>query len=109
MTLWRWLIAFLTWLSADPAAVEQEAPRAAAAVAAARASMTTAAPQPVPPGPAPQDCVCGRTCVNGIWKPDGHISQPCPCKCERCITKPGCPDGKCVTRASPASGSPAKP
>jgi len=107
MTLWRWLIAFLTWLSADPAAVEKEAPQAAAAVAAARASMVTASPLPTP-GPTPQECVCGRTCVNGVWRPDGHISQPCPCKCERCVKKPGCSACR-VPGASPASGSPATP
>lgn len=65
------LIAWLVWLSADPVAVDAEAPKAAAAVAAARASMAVDAPQP----PAPP--------------------------------KPGCPDGKCVPKASPASASPA--
>lgn len=104
------ILAWLVWLSADPAAVDVERPKAAAAVAAARASMAVEA-TPVPPAPpAPQQCVCGATCVNGIWKPDGRITQPCPCKCSRCITKPGCPDGKCrVPGASPATFSPAKP
>lgn len=35
-----WLIALLTWLSADPSAVEKAAPRAAAAAEVAYASMT---------------------------------------------------------------------
>ena len=39
---WRWLISILTWLSADPAVIDAERPKAAAAVAAARASMADA-------------------------------------------------------------------
>lgn len=76
--MWQWIIAFLVWLSADPVAIDRQAPRAAAAVAAARASMATDSPAPAP-GPAPKDCVCGGTCVNGIWKPDGRVEQKCPC------------------------------
>lgn len=103
------IIAWLVWLSADPVAVDAEHPKAAAAVAAARASMAIDAP-PAPPWPAPQECGCGKTCVNGVWKPDGRIEQPCRCQCERCKKKPGCPDGKCrVSGASPATASPAKP
>lgn len=102
-----WIIAWLVWLAADPVALDVEHPKAAAAVAAARASMAIDAP-PAPPGPAPQECGCGRTCVNGKWKPDGRIEQPCHCRCERCVKKPGCPDGTCrVPGASPASASPA--
>lgn len=96
MSLWRWIVSWLVWLSADPAEIDRQAPRAAAAVAAARASMTPDDAPPAPPAPA--ECVCGKTCVNGIWKPDGRISQPCPCKCARCVKKPACPDGKCPTR-----------
>jgi hypothetical protein len=48
VSLFESFVAFLVWLSADPAAVDVEAPRAAAAVAAARASMAT---EPAPPGP----------------------------------------------------------
>lgn len=104
------IISWLVWLSADPVSVDAEYPKAAAAVATASASMAIEPTPPAPPPPKPQECVCGKTCVNGIWKPDGHISQPCPCKCERCIKKPACPDGKCrVSGASPATGSPAKP
>jgi hypothetical protein len=36
----KWLISILTWLSADPAALDREAPRAAAAVEVAYASMS---------------------------------------------------------------------
>lgn len=99
MTLWRWLVSLLVWWSADPAEIDRQAPRAAAAVAAARASMAPdEAPSPAP-APAPKECVCGRTCVNGYWKPDGRILQPCSCKCDRCQKKPAaCPDGKCPPR-----------
>ena len=97
MTIWRWFVSWLVWLSADPAEIDRQAPRAAAAVAAARASMTPDE-SPAPP-PAPVECVCGRTCVNGYWKPDGRILQPCPCKCSRCVKKPAsCPDGRCPPR-----------
>lgn len=101
MSFWSWLVALLVWLSSDPAAIDREAPRAAAAVAAARASMLLeVAP---PPGPAPKSCDCGETCVAGVWKPDGKIPQPCKCDCPRCVAerakstpKPqACPDGKC--------------
>jgi hypothetical protein len=85
MTLWRYLIAILTWLSADPQAADLEHPKAAAAVSVARASMTPAAPAPTPtPTPTPQDCHCGATCRNGVWKPDGRVEQICRCPCERC-------------------------
>jgi hypothetical protein len=48
--LYRWLIAFLVWLSADPQTIDLERPKAAAAVAAARSSMAVeAAPVPTPP------------------------------------------------------------
>jgi len=80
--LWSALVAFLVWLSADPAALDLEAPKAAAAVAAARASLLVEAP--APPAPTPTACDCGSTCVRGIWKPDGRIEQRCACKCKRC-------------------------
>lgn len=54
MTWWRALIAWLTWLSADPAAVDREAPRAVAAVAYAYAATAREEPAPPPdPGPEP--------------------------------------------------------
>ena len=99
MTLYQWLVAWLVSMSAAPGAVEMEHPRAAAAVAAARASMSTDGAQPTR-APAPAECVCGGTCKNGIWKPDGKIDQRCTCTCERCKKKPAapCPDGKCPPR-----------
>jgi hypothetical protein len=82
--LWRSLIAFLVWLSADPRAIDLEAPRAAAAVAAS-------------PAPTPVACDCGQTCVRGIWKPDGRVQQTCRCQCKRCVAEraKACPDGRC--------------
>jgi hypothetical protein len=58
------LISFLVWLSAEPAALELDPPRAAAAVAAARSSLAVEAPD------------CGGTGV--IVHGDGHRT-PCPC------------------------------
>lgn len=107
MNLWQTIIAWLVWLTADPMAIDAERPRAAAACQAAYATFATEPPPP--PSPAPKECVCGKTCVNGYWKPDGRIVQPCNCTCERCKKKPGCPDGKCrVPGASPATSLPAK-
>lgn len=77
VAIYRWLVAVLVWLSADPAAIESERPKAAAAVAAARASMLTAAPRPDDPEPKPdadcQDCDGTGYIVHG----DGHRT-PCP-------------------------------
>jgi len=80
--LWRSLIAWLVWLSADPAGVDLEAPKAAAAVAAARSSLAVDAAPPAPPPapgpkPTPTGCRCG--CTNGKIKPDGRIEIPCEC------------------------------
>jgi hypothetical protein len=100
--LWKALLAFLTWLAADPAGPELEHAKAAGAVAvayaaAAREPGPPPAP-PAPPEPAPQ-CACGGTCVNGYWKPDGRILQKCPdpatCPCKAKPAAPACPDGKC--------------
>lgn len=98
MKLWDLVVAFLVWLSADPQAIDLEAPRAAAAVAAARASML--ADSPAPPGPtppAPKACDCGETCVRGKWKPDGRIEQACRCECRRCQAERAktCVSGTC--------------
>lgn len=105
--LWRWLIAFLVWLSADPQAVDLEAAKAAAAASVARASMVVDAP--APPAPAPDACECGQACSRGVWKPDGKIPQQCKCSCKRCREerekgKPGCPDGKCHAKNLPEFG-----
>ena len=96
-SIWQAILAFLVWLSADQVAIDLEAPRAAAAVAAARASMVVDAPQP--PAPTPTDCVCGGTCRNGIWKPDGRVEQRCPCPSSCKCKRAACPDGKCPERA----------
>lgn len=95
MNWWNWFVAWLVSLSADPAAIDREAPKAAAAVAAARASMLPDAPPP--PAPPSADCDCGKTCVRGIWKPDGKIEQRCACKCPRCVAEraKACTSGTC--------------
>jgi hypothetical protein len=93
MTFWEWLISILVWLSADPAVVSEQQPRAAAAVAAAYAQFAPEAPPA--PKPTPNKCVCGGTCKDGYWKPDGRIVQPCPCPptCQ-CKSKK-CESGSC--------------
>jgi hypothetical protein len=90
--MWEWIIAFLTWLSADPVMINDQQPRAAAATQAAYASFAT---EEVP-APTPSKCVCGGTCKNGFWRPDGRIEQPCPCPstCD-CKNKKGCLSGAC--------------
>ena len=85
MTLYRSLLAFLASLSADPAEIDREPPRAAAAVAAAYA---TFAPEVAPtPPPAPAACGCGGKCANGQYRPDGRIvmacEKDCPCGCRK--------------------------
>ena len=42
--MWQWLLALLTSWSADPSAIDQEHPRAAAAVAYAYAAMAPMQP-----------------------------------------------------------------
>jgi hypothetical protein len=81
--MWQTILAWLVWLSADPQAIDREAPRAAGAVAVAYAPF---APESAPaPGPAPKpDCCedCGGKGV--IVHGDGHrTSCPCPASC-RC-------------------------
>ena len=102
MGLYDLLLWLLAWLSADPVAAGLEHPRAAAAVAAARASMAVEGPAPAPaPKPKPGKCTdCNGT--GWITHGDGHRTR-CPCGAA------GCPDGKCVPRASPATVLPAKP
>lgn len=111
MSFWRWLIALLTWLSADPAQTDLEPARAAAAVSVAYAAFAPAVPAPTPTPVV--DCVCGRTCVKGIWKPDGRITAKCDCTCPRCVAErakgAACPDGNCprVPGPPPTPASPA--
>ena len=90
MTLYRSLLALLASLSADPAEIDREPPRAAAAVAAAYASL---APEVAPPPPpAPAACGCGGKCANGQYRSDGKIimkcEKDCPCGCRK-IPSPG--------------------
>jgi hypothetical protein len=96
--LWRWITAFLVWLSADPVAVDLERPKAAAAVAAARASLAhDAAPPPAPAPPAPGPAKCCEDCGGRgyIVHGDGHRTAcPCPADCP-CKSQKACPDGKC--------------
>ena len=86
MNAWRSLLAFLASLSADPAEIDREPPRAAAAVAAAYA---TFAPDVAPaPPPAPAACGCGGKCVDGRYKPDGKIVMKCEPNCPGCRKSP---------------------
>jgi hypothetical protein len=108
MEIWRWIVAWLVWLSADPVAIDLERPKAAAAVAAARASLAVDAPAPTPPAPGPKPprpAVCSECGGKGyVVMPDGHRIACGACKAE------ACPDGRCPTPgASPATVSPARP
>lgn len=99
MDVWRWIVAWLVWLSADPVAVDLERPRAAAAVAAARASLAVDAPAPGPKPPAPTPGRCSGECGGRgyLVMPDGHrVACPCPATCP-CKGGKGaeCPGGKC--------------
>lgn len=83
--MWEWLLSVLAALSADPAAIDREAPRASAAVSVAYAGFATdAAPAPAPE-PKPGCCTdCGGKGV--IVHGDGHRTPcPCPasCQCKR--------------------------
>lgn len=62
--LWRWFISMLVWLSADPAAITAETPKAAAAVAVAYAALTPE-PDPEPKPPKPVGPVSAPACPNG--------------------------------------------
>lgn len=74
MNVWRWLISWLVWLSADPQAITVETPKAAAAVAVAYAALA-----PEPEGePAPP-------------KPVGPVTKPA-------VPAPPCPGGVCPVR-----------
>lgn len=95
-----WLVAALAALSAEPDALEREAPRAEAAVACAYASLLVDAPAPAPappaPGPKPPTPARCEQC-NGtgyIVHGDGHRTV-CPCRSS-------CPDGRCPTPRGPS-------
>lgn len=97
--LYRWIVSLLVWLSADPHAIDREAPRAAGAVAVAYAGFAVdQAPQPQPePGPKPECCSdCKGT--GYITHGDGHRTPcPCPATC-RCKAA-----GATLTPAAPAA------
>lgn len=111
--MWQSFLALLTWLAADPVQINEEPARASAAVAVAYASFAPEAP-PAPPQPV-DACVCGETCVRGVWKPDGRISAKCDCQCARCKaerakgTPAKCPDGACPPGAALTPAAPARP
>ena len=84
MTIYRWLLSVLAALSADPAEIDREPPRAAAAVAAAYAGVAPEAPPPPAP-PAPRECPCGGACKGtGVYRPDGRIEMRCEAGCKTC-------------------------
>ncbi len=87
MTFYRSLLAWLASLSADPAEIDREPPRAAAAVAAAYASLAPETAPTPPPAPAPGKCGCVGKCQGGIYRPDGRIAmrceKDCPCGCRK--------------------------
>lgn len=98
MSFYEWIVYLLTWFTADPAAIDREAPKAAAAVAAARATLALPSPDTKPPAPGPTPGKCCGECKGTGWivHGDGHRT-PCPCPAS-CPCKKGagrCPDGLC--------------
>lgn len=113
--MWRTMLAWLASLSADPTALDREAPKASAAVMAAYAAQAAEQTPDAVPTPAPETKCCSECGGKGyVVQPDGHrTSCPCPptCHCKRASVStsksPGCADGKCpAPGASPASVSP---
>jgi hypothetical protein len=97
--MWQWLLSILASLSADPAQIDQEAPRASAAVSVAYAAT---APEKAPePKPEPKPGCCTDCGGKGyITHGDGHRTAcPCPASC-KCKASPG---------ASLTPGLPARP
>lgn len=84
--MWRELLAWLAFWSADPAMLAQEQPKAAACVCVARASMEVQKDEPKP-RPRPRKECCDECKGTGkIRQPDGHVTDcPCPddCKCKK--------------------------
>lgn len=82
--MWQYILSVLAALSADPAQIDLEAPRASAAVAAAYA--TTAVEKAPEPQPEPKPGCCTDCGGKGyIVHGDGHRTAcPCPasCKCK---------------------------
>ena len=86
--MWTWLLSLLASLAADPAQIDQEAPRASAAVSAAYATTAVErAPEPKPEPPTPKPACCTECGGKGyIVHGDGHRTAcPCPASC-RCKT-----------------------
>jgi hypothetical protein len=100
--MWQWLLSVLASLSADPAQIDQEAPRASAAVSVAYAATAPdKAPEPKPE-PKPGCCTdCGGK--GYITHGDGHRTPcPCPASC-KCKASPGALSTP-VSPALPAGG-----
>ena len=100
-SLWRWIVAVLASLSADPAEARRMEPRAAAACAIAYAELAASPvgpvtpPAPTPPAPPkPNACPGGCDCVEG-WIGDRSHRSPCPCPkacaCKRATATPSPP------------------
>jgi hypothetical protein len=86
--MWKYILSVLAALSADPAQIDQEAPRASAAVSVAYAATAPdKAPEPKPE-PKPGCCTdCGGR--GYIAHGDGHRTPcPCPASC-KCKASPG--------------------
>ena len=77
--MWKYILALLAALSADPAQIDLEAPRASAAVSAAYAvTAQEKAPEPTPEPPKPKPAVCVDCNGRGyIVHGDGHRTA-CP-------------------------------
>ena len=102
--MWRYLLAILAALSADPAQIDQEAPRASAAVSAAYATTAVEkAPQPQPEPPKPKPAICADCGGKGyIVHGDGHRTVCPTCGGKSCPTG-NCPPGASLTPAAPTT------
>ena len=100
--MWQYILSVLAALSADPAQIDQEAPRASAAVSVAYAATAPdKAPEPKPE-PKPGCCTdCGGR--GYIVHGDGHRTA-----CPTCGGK-ACPTGTCPPGASSTPAAPARP
>ena len=79
VNMWQYILSVLAALSADPAQIDLEAPRASAAVSAAYAATAQErAPEPTPEPPKPKPAVCVDCGGRGyIVHGDGHRTV-CP-------------------------------
>jgi hypothetical protein len=86
--MWQYILSVLAALSADPAQIDREAPRASAAVSVAYA--TTAVEKAPEPKPEPKPGCCTDCGGRGyIVHGDGHRTAcPCPASC-KCKSPPG--------------------